>query len=108
MGKKYKCAKCGAAGCKLWREYQSFHIDLRCAPCAGKDQGRDVSSMDENGMRLSPEYDWSGGRRTASIGWYVPAVSDGKGNFWGYTSVTPEDAEKWRKLPTFPKGYKPS
>ena len=105
---KYKCNGCGAKGCKLWREYQTFSPRLLCAPCAGKDQGRDVSSMDENGMRLTPEYDWAGDRRSDQIGWYIPAVpTPEKDGFWGYTSVPEDGVEAWRKLPTFPKGYKP-
>jgi hypothetical protein len=102
---KYKCGACGASGCKLWREYGTYSaIILRCAPCAAKEQKRDISSIDENGMRLTPEYDWAGDRRSDQIGWYIPAVMTEEGDgYWGYTSVPPDSVEAWRKLPTLPK-----
>jgi hypothetical protein len=102
---KYKCGSCGAKGCKLWREYQSFHVELRCAPCAAKEQGKDISTIDADGMRLTPEYDWAGDRRSDQIGYYIPAVPvlGEKGAYWGYTSVPEADGEAWRRLPTLPK-----
>lgn len=101
---KYKCGICGVSGCKLWREYGMMRPYLACAPCAAQAGNRDISSIDENGMRLMPEYDWGKGERTDQIGWYVPAVQTDEGDYWGATS-TPMDAyEKWQKLPTLPEG----
>lgn len=103
---KYKCGMCGATGCKLWREYGTMRVYLACAPCAAKVGKRDISSIDENGMRLMPEYSWARpDERTDQIGWYVPAIpADDDGSMWGATS-TPMDAYKrWQELPTLPKG----
>lgn len=93
--KEYVCAECGATNCKLWREYQTFDPQLLCCDCAGKDQEKDVSTMDHRGMRdtdMGP---------TDQIGWYVPAVPDEEGlGYWGYTSVPVEGVAWWRSLPT--------
>ena len=93
----YKCDSCGATGCKLWQQYQTFSPKLLCCNCAGKDQGKDVSSIDKNGRRPSEH------GRTDQIGWYVPAVPDEEGvGYWGYTSVPDSGVRWWRKLPTKP------
>jgi hypothetical protein len=65
---KYKCAKCGATGCKLWREYQTVNPQLLCAPCAAKDQDKSIEGIDNNGLRPYENI------RTDQIGWYVPAI----------------------------------
>lgn len=108
MGKiKYECCECHAKGCKLWREYGVYsRIILRCCVCAAKNQKRDISTIDAQGMRETPEYEWHRpGDRSDQIGWYVPAVQTGDGDFWGATS-TPMDAYTyWQNLPTFPEGY---
>jgi hypothetical protein len=93
----YVCSGCGARGCKLWRQYQTFaeNIDLLCAPCAGKDQHTDLSSLDVNG-----KHDVEDGR-SDTIGWLVPAVPTEDGEtYWGYTSVPESGVLWWRKLPT--------
>lgn len=98
----YVCSVCGARGCKLWRQYQTFaeHIELLCCDCAGKDQERDVSSMNEEGMRLTPEYSWSRDQRSDQIGWLVPAVPTEVGDtYWGYTSVPEPGVQWWKRLP---------
>jgi hypothetical protein len=100
----YVCADCGARGCKLWREYQTFleHQVLRCAPCAGKSQKTDVSSMDAAGRRAIPESESRplAGTRTDQIGWLVPAVPTPDGaSYWGYTSVPEAGCAWWRALP---------
>jgi hypothetical protein len=102
--KDYKCSKCGAKNCKLWREYQTFanQTELMCAPCAAKDQKKDISSIDVDGMRLCEII--GHGQRTDQIGWMVPAVPTVEGDtFWGYTSVPDDRCEWWRKLPTLPE-----
>jgi hypothetical protein len=69
---EYRCAHCGATGCKLWRQYQTFadQMELLCAIHAAEDQSKDVSSLDDNGTIIS---DLTGTRHD-SIGWLVPAV----------------------------------
>lgn len=49
----YKCAHCGATGCKLWRDYQVpvDHQRLLCLFCACKDQG-EVLTPTEDGAAL--------------------------------------------------------
>lgn len=94
----YRCTTCGAHGCKLWREYQTFleHQTLECCDCAGKSQQRDVSTIDAIGKRTDEH-----GLRTDTIGWRVPAVPTEDGStFWGYTSVPSEGVDWWRRLPT--------
>ncbi len=94
----YMCTSCGVTGCKLWREYQTCadYTDLLCCDCAGKNQGKDVSTIDEKGLRQDDH-----GCRTDQIGWLVPAVPTEDGTtFWGYTSVPSEGCTWWRQLPT--------
>jgi DNA-directed RNA polymerase subunit RPC12/RpoP len=93
----YKCGTCGATNCKLWREYQTFGPSLKCADCAAKEGGKDISDIDENGARSSDC------GMTDQIGWYVPAIPDLEGDGWWGTTVVPgEGYEWWRKLPTKP------
>lgn len=96
----YKCHRCGAAGCKLWREYNTFldHQVLLCARCAARRANTSIKSMDADGRRRI-----SLGGRTDQIGWYIPAVPTKENDtYWGYTSVPDEGVEWWRALPTFP------
>lgn len=96
----YKCEKCTANGCKLWRQYQSFYIELLCVDCAGKDQKKDISSLNERGQIKSES--WEG--FTDQIGWLVPAVpAENNVSYWGYMSVPEDGCEWWRKLPNRPK-----
>lgn len=96
----YKCDNCGVTDCKLWREYQ--YTRLLCAVCAADFQDKDISDIDENGMRSQfPEED--NDLRTDQIGWYVPAIPDEEGEgYWGYTSVASEGVVWWKNLPTLP------
>ena len=95
--KKYKCTTCGVHGCKLWREYQTFldQQTLECCDCAGKSQNKNVSTIDQLGMRKTD----SG--LCDQIGFRVPAVptEDGK-TFWGYSSVPSSGIGWWKSLPT--------
>lgn len=96
----YKCAECGATGCKLWREYQTFleHQRLLCAPCAAAEQDKDISDIDADG-KISFERHW----RTDSIGWMVPAVpTEENDTYWGYTSVPTPGVNWWKNLPSLP------
>lgn len=99
---EYICSKCGAGDCKLWRAYQSFNPRLLCAPCAAEEQNKDITQMDEHGL-FPIEGQHHG--KTDQIGWYIPAVATAEGNFWGYTSVPTEDAERWLALPTLPENH---
>lgn len=95
----YSCKTCRAKGVKLWRESNSFQIELFCADCAGKAQNKDVSTIDERGRRLTPE-----GDRTDQIGWLLPAVPDEEGlGYWSYTSVPDAGVAWWRALPSRPE-----
>jgi hypothetical protein len=91
----YRCAGCGADGCKLWREYQTFAPKLLCANCAASDQGMDVTDIDADGLRAGGCYE----TRTDQIGWYVPAVPVDD-TFWGYTSIPDDGIAWWKALPT--------
>jgi len=103
----YRCTTCGAHGCKLWREYQTFadHTELVCCDCAGKSQDKDVSAIDADG-RIKWFVKDADGRthdmgRTDSIGLRVPAVPTEEGDtFWGYTSVPDAGVHWWKRLPT--------
>ena len=90
----YKCKGCGATGCKLWREWNTFAPTLLCVDCAIKDQKKNIV-VDEDGMHAS-EY----GGPTDTIGWYAPAVPTKDNHaYWGYTSVPDEGCKWWKNLP---------
>lgn len=96
----YRCSGCGAFGCKLWREYQTFldQQSLLCADCAGEAEGKDVSKIDSDGRRPTALSD---NLRTDQIGWRIPAVPTEENNtYWGYTSVPDAGVYWWRQLPT--------
>lgn len=110
----YQCSKCGARGCKLYREYQTLHVELRCCVCSRdymlecekvnpefyKPEHYSIDTLDANGLRDSDH-----GSKTDQIGFWIPAVPDEEGDgYWGYTSVPTEGVEWWKKLPTFPGG----
>jgi hypothetical protein len=97
----YSCRKCDATGTKLWREYAAYSSPpiLLCVVCACAINGISPRSIDARGLHTGID-----GQPSDSIGWYVPAVADDEGNWWGYTSV-PEDAyERWAALPTRVEG----
>lgn len=105
--KDYSCSECGAIGCKLWRQYQTFlcNINLFCVDCAGTNQKEDVTGVDNEGRRqdrIGP------GGLTTSIGWLIPAIPTEEGDtFWGYSSVPEPLVEWWRTLPTRTTSVKP-
>jgi len=91
----YKCGKCGATGCKLWRPSHTFAPVLACCDCAAAITGESVSGIDAKGKSESKH------GRTDQIGGYVPAVPDEEcAGYWGYTSVPPEACAWWWALPT--------
>lgn len=92
----YCCARCGASGCKMWRDYQTFfeNIDMLCVDCAGKKHDVDVSQAREDG-KVQTEYGLSD-----AIAWHIPAVPTEEGDtFWGYTSVPEMGVRWWQRLP---------
>lgn len=95
----YECGRCHVSGVKLWREYSTFQLYLRCARCACLVQGV-VFDVDDEGCRPSrPDSEVPG--RTDQIGWYVPAVPDPDGGgYWGYTSCPREHYARWVAMPT--------
>lgn len=96
--KNYVCNKCGTAGVKLWRQYQTFlnHIELMCCCCAAKDQDKDISDIGADGRSTSET-----GNKNSTIGWLVPAVpTEDETTYWGYTSVPQLGLLWWRRLPT--------
>lgn len=108
----YRCSKCGVAGCKLWREYQTFlnHQELYCVRCACLDQpdkGAKPEDFDAGGYHPS-KYRYDDGHEidmgpTDQIGWLIPAVPTEEGDtFWGYSSVPEPLVRWWRSLPTQP------
>lgn len=87
----YRCDRCGRAGVRLWRPYQSFHVELFCVGCAEESQGKpcllSVSAMSDD--------------RTDQIGWLVPCVpcEADRRSAWGYTSVPDDGVRWWNSLP---------
>jgi hypothetical protein len=93
----YKCSKCDAENCKLWRQYNTCtdYIELMCCICACKDQKQDYSKRDKEGK--------GGKYNSDQIGGLVPAVpTEDKETYWGYTSVPQDLCVWWKKLPTLP------
>lgn len=96
----YVCHGCRASGCKLWRRYQTFlsHQTLLCANCTARDQKKDITGINENGL-----YRGEAGGVTDSIGWFIPAVPTSENDtYWGYSSIPADGRKWWRSLPTLP------
>lgn len=111
---EYKCSKCGADNCKLWRDYNTFlsHQDLYCVVCACANQSSKKTPIkptdfDADGKRPC-KHKYADGQEidmgmTDQINWLVPAVPTEEGDtFWGYTSVPEPLVVWWRNLPTHP------
>jgi len=84
----YKCSKCGAEGCKLWRQAQTLasNIKLLCANCSEKNQHGEIDD-----------------KHPSAIGWLVEAVPTEDGDtFWGRTSIPKDGCDWWDSLPTRP------
>ena len=99
---RYKCCRCGAHGCKLWRLFRGYFdsANLLCCECAAENQGVDITMLDDNG--LMPVKSMYVAAKTDNIGWYKPAIptEDGMG-FWG--NGAPQIGFLWwRSLPTRP------
>jgi hypothetical protein len=97
------CGKCGAQGCKMWREYQTFanKTDVLCGPCALAKEGK-AGPIDSEGQIRS---DLCG--KIDSIGWMTPAVPDLEGRgFWGRGHVPEHAVAWWRALPSYPSAVR--
>jgi len=93
----YTCDDCGAHGVKLYREWQTLadRTALLCAPCAAKNQEKDISDMDAEG-----HYHESDGHRTLQIGRFVSAIPTEEGGaFWGWTWTPDNGVAWWERLP---------
>lgn len=101
-GMAYACGGCDARGVKLWRPYQTSDVELRCGRCVCTEQSKPYEIDSEGRFN-----DDTLGRKTDSLGWWVPAVPDERpdadgdvpGIFWGYTSVPESEVAWWRALP---------
>ena len=99
----YQCSKCGRAGIKLWRQYQTLAscVDLLCVDCSLKDQGVNYE-VDNEGYHNSDL------GLCDQIEWLVPAIpTEDNRTFWGYTSVPEVGVIWWRRLPLRPTANKP-
>lgn len=110
---KYICSNCGVKNCKLWRQYNSTQIQLKCAKCSGED----ISTLDQDGtvessiFKRGAPVTLNTGKigyfgedvpmpRTDQLGSLVPAILTADGDaFWGYTSVPSFEIACWKKLP---------
>lgn len=84
---KYRCGKCGVTNVKLWRLYNSIPVELLCAKCVQKAEGKQIDPQ-----------------QTDNIGGHVAAIpcEEGCGAYWGYTSVPPDACNWWYNLPMEP------
>lgn len=95
----YRCAKCGAVHCKLWRPYQTFQVELFCADCAEKNQRKKFE-----GEKL---------KQVSSLGWLIAAVPTEEEDveaYWGYMSIPQAACDWWDRLPmrpTSPRDWSP-
>lgn len=81
--KNYKCLSCKASGVRLWREYQTFNVTLKCVDCSEKEQKKKFEAD-----------------KSDQIGWRIAAVPDEEGvGYWGYTSVPEAGVKWWGALP---------
>ena len=98
---EYRCTRCGAHGCKLWKEYRAFSSPMICARCASMHGAADITRIDAEGT-IPDEFER--GKRTNIIGGFVPAIPDEKAfGYWTYFDTPPEAWGWWLKLPTLPK-----
>lgn len=68
----YKCTNCGATGCKLWRDYQTFtdHQTLLCLECACTEQNK-VRTPTEDGKSLyTDKVHYFYRTKTTTPGWW--------------------------------------
>lgn len=85
----YCCTECGATDVRLWREYQTFAPRVLCTACLPEEKDREKVLNDEQKHT----------RPYVNTGWWVAAVPNGDGNWWGYTSIPQDQLDWWRGLP---------
>jgi len=101
--KKYRCYKCGATKCKLWRETALFNPIVLCAYCAAKSQKEDISSIDSRGFHLAKDDDGLD-YQTDTIGYYHPAIPvPACDAYWAGRRTNSLAYSWWKTLPTKPK-----
>jgi hypothetical protein len=89
--------KCGAAGVKLWREYNTFLTNqtLLCADCLCQVERVDPLHIRADGKTWdSRVQQW-----LDSVNCMVPAVPTDDGTFWAYFAVPQDRVDWWRSLP---------
>lgn len=91
----YRCEKCGAEKCKLWRMASTSHVELLCAICSADEQKEDISDIDKKGRHINRN-----GMRTDHIGNRIPAVPDLDGTWWLSGAAPVHWAAWWKALPT--------
>ena len=97
----YKCAHCGATGCKLWSRINDKPPQLIRANCATLELNEKVIDLDADGMINNNR-----GGRTNSLMWHHPAIPNENGSgYWRceFTSIPLTTREWWRKLPSRPR-----
>jgi hypothetical protein len=98
----YVCKKCGASNCKLWRPYNSFDVELLCAPCVAISENKSIDSLDKDGYLYGKDTG-----KTDQIGCFVPAIPKEEFTsdyriYWGYCTVPGPGVKWWRNLPSLP------
>jgi len=105
---EYKCSKCGALDCKLWRQYNTFldHLELMCCVCALKSVGKEGVPVDAEGKWKDPDdkYNFPPSDQLAGLVPAVPNDEEMHGSFWGYSSVPEAGVKWWKRLSTYPPG----
>lgn len=106
--KPYKCRKCNKEGCKLWRTYMTFDVDLLCVDCSVEEQkDPQVSTAFAALYAAGPIHFKEDGfyqssvGYTDTIGWRVPAIpiSSMPKAYWGVGGSSSQDYNTWSNLP---------
>ena len=98
----YRCDKCDACDCKLWRYYQAFlnEQELFCLECALKKQKKKIKVLTPDGKMEFEDDKFP--YLSDQIGWLIPAVpTEENDTFWGYTSVPQSLVIWWKELPNY-------
>jgi hypothetical protein len=100
---EYRCSKCGATGCKLWRELyvMAVEVKLMCVGCAFKSKRLKPVPVDDNGMCADRSFPTVRTDQVADLGPAVPEEAPGD-SYWGYMSVPDAGVKWWKSLPTYP------
>lgn len=95
----YKCAECGASGCKLWMFHRWLYVEkLICANCALAGEKLNFK-INSEGCHITES-----GKETDRIGIYLPATLNKEMSGFHIYHNTPQDrVDWWINLPTYPK-----